>query len=622
MSAYSRSIKEQILDVDYDIDDIDELLKEDEDYNEVMQGLFGALFMLLRFSSKNQIKINEILEKLEELCENETSGDRLEYVSKNVIIMMNDINKYFAINQKKNVHYFISRLMKLNKFIRQKEVDKLNQNKIKMFEYLIYQERDIEKIKYMIKDNPDILAITNEDGHNILFELLDNYVKLDEKNIEDIDYFYKVIILFINNKNHKNIIKDRLYYLTILNNPMYVSKKHILSVINIFQEKCQVSIEELESKYRVHLIYPKNIETDVNEFKMNNDGRYDFTKQNVITIDGENDKCLDDALFIKKNKDGTYNLYVHIIDIPGFVPYKSRVHKEAMLREEALYLFDNNKVYVYPEVISDYICSIVPNNNRNVITYSILLDPRFDVIDFKILKGKIRSKHKMSYEEVDKRLENPCDDDLDMMLSYLANFSMRQKSLNRSRDQYRKIENLINPKDYHQSMRTDYSISANIVQESMILPNCLIPKYFYNRGFPYPNRVLHKENDGYLDEQFDLLLLNSGILLDDNERVKLLKKLKYIFLMAKYSATEHGHSGIGVDFYSHSTSPARRSADALGQYVIYDLLFHHNVSDKNIYFWEEELHRWCEYFNERKIINEAFSEQFNYLASKKLIRMK
>lgn len=619
MSAYSRSIKEQILAVDYNIDNIDELLQED--YDEVIQGVFSALFIYLRFPSKNQVKINEVLDKIEELCKNENCCEHLECVSKNIVNIIDNVHRYFVKNQKKDACNFVSRLMEMNKFIRQKVMNKFDEDKIKMFEYLIYQKRDIEKVKYLIKNNVDVLEITNEKGHNILFELLEYYIRLDERNAEDINYFYKVIILFINNKNHKKIIEDRLYYLTLLNNPMYVHKKHVLSVINIFQEKCQISVKELESKYRIHLIYPKNIEMDVNEFKMNNSGRYDFTKQNVITIDGENDRCLDDALFMKRNQDGTYSLFVHIIDIPAFIPYKSSVHKEAMLREEALYLFDN-KVYMYPEVISDYICSIVPNNNRNVITYSILLDPSFDVIDFKILKGKIRSRHKMSYDEVDKILASPGNGDLDMMLSYLAQFSLRQKSLNKFKDRYRKEENLINPKDYHQSMRTDYSISANIVQESMILPNCLVPKYFYKRGFPYPNRILHKENDGYLDEQFDLLLLNSGVLLEHSERVKLLKKLKYIFLMAKYSATEHGHNGMGLDFYSHSTSPARQAAGALGQYVIYDLLFSHNVGDKNIYFWEEELQFWCEYFNERKIVNEAFSEQYNYLASKKLIRMR
>ena len=67
--------------------------------------------------------------------------------------------------------------------------------------------------------------------------------------------------------------------------------------------------------------FPNIVLDELNTFKMDNEGRVNFTNQNCVTIDGENDMCLDDALYIEQNLDGSHTLYIHIADIPSFVPY-------------------------------------------------------------------------------------------------------------------------------------------------------------------------------------------------------------------------------------------------------------------------------------------------------------
>lgn len=617
MSAYSRSIRDLILDFDYNIDDIDELLEES--YNEVIEGMFSALFFLLKCYSHNQDRICDLLNKIEEICDNERDYENFIFINNCIKNILGNINGVLDRHQKKDVHCIVSRLSRLSRLVFEEGKDIICDNRFKLFEYLICIDRNISRVNLMLDNYSDILKSVDENGHDIFYNILDIYVRLEENDTEEINYFYKVILLFINNRIN-DISNNRVLYLTVLNNPIYICKKHVAEVINKFQDAYTVPVSELESKYRVSLVYPKSIEKELEDFKVDESG-YDFSKQKIITIDKDSDRCLDDGLFMERNKDGTYTLFVHITSVSSLVPFNSDIFKEAMKREETLYLTDR-VIPMYPEKISDDLCSLLPNKNRSAFSYAIWLDSNFDVIGFKIIKGRINVFQRMSYDEVDKMLGSGGNSSLDGMLFDLSEFSMRQRKLNKAKDKYRNEENIINPKDHHQSMRTDYSRSANIVQESMIMVNHLAPKYFYENGWPYLNRFLHFSRADSLTQEMDSFLLRSGIFLDSIEKQKLLKVLTYVNSMARYSVHEHGHEGLGLDFYSHTSSAARRGSDSLCQYVTDDIVFNGNTNDSNLYFWENTLNNWANYFNERKIINVAFSNQYNYLSSKKLLKMK
>lgn len=98
------------------------------------------------------------------------------------------------------------------------------------------------------------------------------------------------------------------------------------------------------------------------------------------------------------------------------------------------------------------------------------------------------------------------------------------------------------------------------------------------------------------------------------ERQNLRTKMSY------YTPIPEIHYGLGYDTYCHAGSPARRSPDGQNQYIDEDIIFTPNVSDKTVYMWEERTKSLAEHYNETTGRITAFSNQYNYLTAKKLIR--
>lgn len=617
MSPYSNYIKRLVLEGDEDLSCISDLLESN--YDEVIQGFLSALLVLINTEDKNAKKIDDILKFIEYLCSTSTNTKHLECIFnklKNTIYLLKQ-NDSVNQGQTKNIIQKIDVLKELIEKRKEKIFADVN---FKILEEIIYKEHNLAKLHSLISLNSNILNSTDEYGCDILYLLIKKFISLNNDNIKEINYLYQVIILIFNSSAFKDNTKDLAVYSELLkNDPAFSTQKHIRDLYDRLNEKKLVPLEKLQSKYRVNLNYPYKLEQESTEFILDNKNRYDFTKQNCITIDGVDDKCLDDALYIEKKSNGTYTLFVHITDLPSFIPYNSQVNKEAMRRGETLYLCDTVSS-IYSENIANNVCSLLPNCNRNTISYVFLLDSKFDVIDFKITKGKINVKHRLNYDEVDKMLKRGGTTQLDLMLRDLSNFSLRHKNKNPTKNKYRQFENKISKKEHHQSIRADYSASANIVQEAMIIVNRYTPRYFKKLSLPYPNRVLHILDDDIYIEKLNYLLLNDKIVLTPKERDKVIKQLKDCSWRAKYSVSDYGHDGIGYTYYSHSTSPARRAMDGFGQYLIYDFIFQKKLDDTNVHKWEDDAKRLCNYLNERKMINDAFSNQYNYLVSKNLIK--
>ena len=618
MSTYSKDVRNLILDVDYDIDNVDELLEND--YEEVIQGLFSALFILLEHYPKDEITIKEILDKIEEISTKETNTKKLKLIQIKTKQLINSTTKNFNIDLIVKENNILKRLDNITNLIASKiQKIQLIANE-KILENIIYKEKNLLKLKNLLKTDKELFDCTDIE-HDILYKVLSEYVELDKKDKYHINYLYKVIVLLFTDKKYNNKNFDISRYIDLLCNNKYKDQKHIKELTIRLLEKEKISLGNLESKYKVNITYPQKLEDELIYYSKDYNNRYDFTKQYCITIDGEDDRCLDDALYMQKNSNGTYTLYVHITDIPSIIPYNSLIYKEAMKRGENLYLYNNTST-IYPESITYNTCSLLPNVKRNTITYIITLDNNFDIINFDIVKGIILVKNKLSYNKVDKLLENNPHNQLECMLQDLGKFSLRQKKKNKVKEKYRELENLLNNKSYHQSTRTNYSISANIVQESMVLTNHLIPKHFNKLDLPYPNRVLHLMKEQEITSYVYTLLKENKITLSKQEIEKLVKKLKSFSLGAWYAVDDFGHDGIGEKYYSHSSSPGRRSMDSFGQYIIYDLIFNNNRSDINIQKWYDETEKMCKYLNQKKQDNELFANQYNYLASKKLIKTK
>ncbi len=609
MKIGSKEIKKYIL----GYNDLEELFNFLEiEFKETIEAIFNALFILLKNYEKNKMQVEYLIYILTEQLETK-SLDELKLLTGPIIDFQNKISA-LKVKERIKIKSPCFRIQNIFNEIQVRLANNLNSQKKECLEFLIFYDKNISMIEKFLKENDSILNLNNKDEENIFLKILRKYLTTSDEE----DYLYHVILIIFKSKHGEQILKQKEKYIELINSSTTTSMKKIAKLMQLFDEEYCLASEELENKYNIHFNFPDAILHEVNTFKIKNKKRIDYTKQNCITIDGELATCLDDAIYIEKNKDGTYNLYIHIIDIPSFIPYNSMTREEASIRGETIYLRDRN-ILLYPSPVSNEVCSLLPNNYRNTITYIFRLDPKFNIIpnSFNITLGKIKVAHRLTYESVDNRIKKPLNSSLDKMLIYLLNFATIRKIANKEKEIYREYENLINQQPNHESTKINVSNAANIVHESMILTNYQVAKTFKELSLPYIYRKLNIPSQEQLEKKImELKKLGTKIEKDKG----FLSSLKDSYITPIYCQEPTYHVGLNIDCYSHSTSPSRRYMDSLGQYIIHDLLIDKNTTDKNIDKWEYTIDKSVQYINERKKQNETFEREYNYLSYKKLIK--
>lgn len=616
-----KRIKEFILDDGNNIGEVIEYLEYylcDDDYcyrqleSDVIRAVFKALFVLLRrYEGNNKTRVDYLISFLQIKTEN----NEFEELNK-IKIEIEDLGRKvenLKNRQKDNIKKPLDRLQKIYNSIELNTNNTVNNAKLKRLEFLIFGERNIELIKRYL-DSYDS-SFEQNNGYDIFSLIVEKYISLNSSNRKEINYYFHVILLFLKSNHGDTILENKNKYLSIIYKSSVKCKHHVIRLIKLLNSKFEVRLDEFGKQYNVNFEFPEVILNEVYTFKTLQNDRVNFTNQECVTIDGKGAKCLDDALYIERNTDGTYTLYVHITDIPSFVPYDSITNSEAKKRVESLYLC-NSTIPMYPFFISEGTSSLLSNNNRNVISCIFKLDSDFNLLEdkFEVVKRKIKVAYNMSYEEVDCRLINPTNSKLDEMLINLCLFAVKRRGSNRYKEIYRYYENLFSRKSHHESYKIYESDAANIVHESMILTNYSIAKYFKDLSLPYIFRMLSVPGDNFIENKIKDGF-QSNIFTEN-----FLEELKTSYIKAIYTSFPSFHSGLKLECYSHSTSPARRYADAMGQYIIHDLIFDSHLSDSDIYKWEYRVEEIIKYLNKRKEELELFQKQYNYLSHKKMLK--
>lgn len=107
--------------------------------------------------------------------------------------------------------------------------------------------------------------------------------------------------------------------------------------------------------------------------------------------------CLDDAMSIKRNDNGTYTLFIHLANPTATIPYESNTMHEALKRNHTIYL-SNNSIPIFDRYLSDNILSILPNKNTNALTIKVGVTPDYslDLDTLEIIPSIIKNKHKLT----------------------------------------------------------------------------------------------------------------------------------------------------------------------------------------------------------------------------------
>ena len=327
--------------------------------------------------------------------------------------------------------------------------------------------------------------------------------------------------------------------------------------------------------------------------------RKDLRKKNIFTIDGKDTKDMDDAISIVKTKDDYYILSVHIADVTHYIKEGSPLDIEAKKRGTSAYLADS-VIPMFPHQISNGICSLNEGVDRLTKTVDMYISPQGEILDYLIYDSVINSKKKMNYDDVNKILNQntipkgyePFKDDLFTMqeLSKLLTQNFQDKGkVDFASDE---IKAIISPTGEPLSFEARFQHDAErLIENFMIAANSCVAEYHKWLETPEIYRVHGDPNDDNLVEALKTLKIeglcpkekadslinkiknghyNSKDLnaflenFKENENYLLISKIVLKSMSkAKYLSTCEGHYGLGLNYYTHFTSPIRRHPDLI-----------------------------------------------------------
>ncbi|MCM1256786.1 MAG: ribonuclease R [Roseburia sp.] len=318
-------------------------------------------------------------------------------------------------------------------------------------------------------------------------------------------------------------------------------------------------------------------------------GRMDIRDWQMVTIDGEDAKDLDDAITLFKEGEN-YILGVHIADVTNYVQEHSALDVEALKRGTSVYLVDR-VIPMLPHVLSNGICSLNQGENRLALSCIMTIDDKGRVIDHKISETVVRVNCRMSYTAVKKILVDKDEALLKEYEAFVPMFEMmeelasilRKKRMKRGSIDFDFPETkILLDREGHPVEIKPYerNVATKIIEDFMLIANETVAEDFYWQQVPFVFRT-HDTPDEEKIRKFAAFINNFGYSMHigrdevhPKELQKLLGKIEgspeeplisrltlRSMKQAKYTTMSTGHFGLATSYYCHFTSPIRRYPD-------------------------------------------------------------
>lgn len=341
-----------------------------------------------------------------------------------------------------------------------------------------------------------------------------------------------------------------------------------------------------------------NIESDIT--LETNRRRNSFDKI-IYTIDGDDSKDLDDAISIKKLKNGNYFLGVYIADVSYYVKEGTYLDKDAYSRGTSLYLADR-VIPMLPTKLSNDLCSLNPNEEKLAIACEMEIDCDGKIISSELFETVIKTTKRLTYNKCNEVLETKnCVSDSDYLevlphleiMKELADI-LETKNTKRGSLDFDVPESKIIVNDKGEAIDVklvERGISEKIIEVFMILANEAVASTFENLDLPFIYRV-HDKPDVMKLQDLKVMAGYLGYSLRGNYATEIQKFLNSIKeedtflktfvlrLMSKaiYSNENIGHFGLASDAYTHFTSPIRRYPDLIVHRLIRKYIFNGDIN--------------------------------------------
>ena len=335
---------------------------------------------------------------------------------------------------------------------------------------------------------------------------------------------------------------------------------------------------------------------------LSEDGRVRFDSTTIFTLDGASAKDLDDAVSLKRLKDG-WQLGVHIADVSTYVPEKCALDRLVMSRGTSVY-FTDKVVPMLPECLSNGACSLNAGEDKYALSAIINLDTEGNILKTKIVPSIINSRLRGVYSEANAVLDGSADAEIKKKYKAVTPTLLKMKELyeilaakadNRGYVDMSIDEPVIllgedgMPVDI---VKAERGVAERIIEQFMLTANEGVATLLTEAGIPCVYRVHECPAPDKVESLVDYLKsLNiksqaltsddvsgkdySNVLKEADEKgvVAAVSRVMLRSMMkAKYSEVRMAHFGLGIENYCHFTSPIRRLSDLATHRIIHKVL--------------------------------------------------
>lgn len=316
-------------------------------------------------------------------------------------------------------------------------------------------------------------------------------------------------------------------------------------------------------------------------------GRKDLRDWQMVTIDGEDAKDLDDAVSLTMEGEN-YVLGVHIADVTNYVQERSALDREALERGTSVYLADR-VIPMLPQKLSNGICSLNAGENRLALSCIMKISKTGEIVDHEIAETVICVDRRMSYSGVQKILQSDEqalkeNEEFVPMILQMKELSdlIRERRGRRGSIDFDFPETKIQldengkPVEIQPYERND---ATKIIEDFMLMANETVAEEYFWRELPFLYRT-HEVPDEEKIRKLSTFINNFGYHIHVRNEVKpkeiqkllgkvegtpeedLISRLALRSMKrARYTTENTGHFGLAAKYYTHFTSPIRRYPD-------------------------------------------------------------
>lgn len=317
--------------------------------------------------------------------------------------------------------------------------------------------------------------------------------------------------------------------------------------------------------------------------------RKDLRDLDIITIDGEDAKDLDDAVYVEKNENG-YKLLVSIADVSFYVKEGTELNKEAVKRGNSIYLVDR-VIPMLPRKLSNNLCSLNPNEDKLTFTVEMHFDDKGKLIKNDFYRSVIKSKYRMTYTNVNRIIDKedevineyrPIVKMVNEMLELskiLRDAKKRRGSIDFELPETKVV--LGEDKKIADIVLRKRGEAERLIEDFMVVTNETVAEKLFWEEIPTIYRV-HEDPDkakmltlnetlikfGYSLTNIDEMhpgkfqaIIDKTINLPEGYLIH--KLILRAMQRARYSNKNLGHFGLASKYYLHFTSPIRRYSDLI-----------------------------------------------------------